>query len=169
MSAAPGAGPPPSMTVTSAGRSRHARRRSSTCALPRSPYVPRRSWASTTMRTVDAVTLPSLTLGLADARSMLWLRGPGPHCGPAVQQALDLAEGGVRGQDVSLQLASRVERGGERRLDVVVDAGVAQAHRQVGGPLAGDDHAAAVQPLQRHVVQPRRIAPVRAVGVEGDH
>src|SRR3954449_11695466 len=117
MSAAPGAGPPPSMTVTSEGRSRHARRRSSTCALPRSPYVPRRSWASTTMRTVDSNTVECL---------------------------LDLAEGGVRGQDVGSQLASPVERGGERRLDVVLDAGVAQAHRQVGGPLAGDDHRSAV-------------------------
>ena len=51
-------------------------------------------------------------------------------------------------------------------LDLMVDAGIPQAHREVPGPLAGRHHEPPLQPLELHVPQPRRVVTVRDPGVD---
>ena len=50
-----------------------------------------------------------------------------------------------------------------------VDAGVIETHREIGRALAGRDHGAAGELLERDVPEPRRVAAVGSARVDRDH
>src|SRR5690349_1817406 len=113
---------------------------SSTTALPKSPYVPRRSGSTSAIWIVDSLISGS----------------------PGIQ----VAERGVVGDDLDRPLWHLVD--GLQRVghDRVLDLGVGQADGEIGRALAGRDDRAALQALERDVPEPRKIAAVGLVGVD---
>src|SRR5437016_12159577 len=81
----------------------------------------------------------------------------------------DALEGGVVGGAVDGRRAEAPYRVEWVAACLVLDVGIAQAHREVGRPLPGGDDAAPSKPFERHVPEPRRVAPVGHARIDGDH
>src|SRR5438270_9858884 len=127
--------------MTSASMSRHRSRCARTLALPPSPYVPSNDGNTSAIRTAESGIAHDLAIAL---------------------------EGRVVGEYVDRSApVCRADRLCQVVDPPMVDAGVAQPHRDIARPLAGGDGMTTVQHLERHVPQPRRVATVRGAGVDG--
>src|SRR3954467_11150740 len=138
MSACAGNGSSSPTSIVSAATSRPRSRCASTLAFPPSPYVPSSDGKTRAIRTAS----------------------PRGRSGIAENFAIAL-ERAVVGQHLDRTAAVY---GAQRVIGIVdavmVDAGVAQPHRDVAGTVTGRHRVPAAQSLERHVPQPRRVAAV---------
>src|SRR4051794_31622378 len=129
-------------STSSASMSRHRSRCARTLALPPSPYVPSNDGNTSAIRTADSGIAHNLAIALERRVVGEYVDGTAP--------------------------VGRADRLRQFVHPHMLDAGIAQPHRDVAGSLAGRDGMTAAKHLERHVPQPGGIAAFGGARVDGD-